>query len=164
MLIYIQLTPFIADTVGTSCQCPHQRESVIAGVYFSQTSVICFFLGFSCCPFYRGVRYSEVSARRELTVFAFFCCSALHQLEWAISGRELIRINFCIAFQCHLRSQNTVWQIASAMGLKVKNWLTNSHFILREESYFFFKEKKSIERFKNYQLICLSRPNCLQNH
>ena len=41
---------------------------MIAGVYFSQTSVICFFLGFSCCPFYRGVRYSEVSARRELTV------------------------------------------------------------------------------------------------
>ena len=38
------------------------------GVYFSQTSVIWFFLGFSCCPFYRGVRYSEVSARRELTV------------------------------------------------------------------------------------------------
>ena len=32
-------------------------------------SVIWFFLGFNCCPFYRGVRYSEVSARRELTVF-----------------------------------------------------------------------------------------------
>ena len=163
MLIYIQSTLFIADTVGTSSQCPHQRESVIAGVYFNQTSVICFFLGFSCCPFYRGVRYSEVSARRELTVFAFFCCSALHWLEWAISSRKLIRINFCIAFQSHLRSQNTVWQIASAMGLKVKNWLI---LILYYEKnlIFFFKEKKSIERFKNYSLICLSRPNCLQNH
>ena len=45
------------------------RESVIAGLYFSQTSVICFRRGFSCCPLYRGVRYSEVSARWELTVF-----------------------------------------------------------------------------------------------
>ena len=25
-------------------------------------------MGFSCCPYYRGVRYSGVSARRELTV------------------------------------------------------------------------------------------------
>ena len=64
----VQSTPFIADTVGTSSQCPHQRVSVIAGVDFSQTSVICFCWGFSCCPYYRGVRYSGVSARRELTV------------------------------------------------------------------------------------------------
>ena len=33
-------------------------------------SEICFRRGFSYCPYYRGVRYSEVSARRELTVFA----------------------------------------------------------------------------------------------
>ena len=38
------------------------------GVYFSQTSVICFRRGFSCCPFHPGVCYSGVSARRELTV------------------------------------------------------------------------------------------------
>ena len=60
--------------MGFSC-CPYyrgsqQRESVIAGVYFSQTSVICFRRGFSCCPYYRGARYSEVSARREFTIFA----------------------------------------------------------------------------------------------
>ena len=60
--------------MGFSC-CPyyrgsHQRESVIAGVYFSQTSVICFRRGFSYRPYYRGARYREVSARRELTVFA----------------------------------------------------------------------------------------------
>ena len=30
-------------------------------------NMIYFFLGFSCCPYYRGVRYSGVSARRELT-------------------------------------------------------------------------------------------------
>ena len=35
-------------------------RSEIAGVYFSQTSVICFYGGFSYCPFYRGVRYSPV--------------------------------------------------------------------------------------------------------
>ena len=45
------------------------RESVIAGIYFSQTSVIYFCWGLSCCPYYRGVCNSEVSARRELTVY-----------------------------------------------------------------------------------------------
>ena len=38
------------------------------GVYFSQMSVIYFCPEFICCPYYRGVRYSGVSARRELTV------------------------------------------------------------------------------------------------
>ena len=38
------------------------------GVYFSQMSVIYFCPEFICCPYYRGVRYSRVSARRELTV------------------------------------------------------------------------------------------------
>ena len=46
----IQSTLFIADTV----------ESVILGVYFSQTSEICFCPGFSYCPFYRGVRKAGV--------------------------------------------------------------------------------------------------------
>ena len=36
------------------------RESVIKDVYFSQTSVIHFCLGFSYCPFYRGVRKARV--------------------------------------------------------------------------------------------------------
>ena len=40
------------------------------GIYFSQTSVLYFCWGFSCCPYYRGVRNSEVSARQELTVNA----------------------------------------------------------------------------------------------
>ena len=42
--------------------------SSFARVHFSQTSVIYFCRGFSCCPYYRGVRYSGVSVRRELTV------------------------------------------------------------------------------------------------
>ena len=29
-----------------------------------------FSLGFSCCPYYQGVRYSRVSARRELAAVA----------------------------------------------------------------------------------------------
>ena len=41
------------------------------GVYFIPTSVINFCQGFSCCPYYRGVRNSRVSARRELTVLSF---------------------------------------------------------------------------------------------
>ena len=43
-----------------SLLCPHYRESIIAGVYFRQTSVIYFYLGFSCYPFYRGVRKARV--------------------------------------------------------------------------------------------------------
>ena len=67
--------------VGFSC-CPyyqgsHQRESVIAGVCFNQTSVICFSRGFSYRPYYRDARYREVSARRELTVFALAAPVAL---------------------------------------------------------------------------------------
>ena len=46
-----------------------QREFVIAGIYFSQSSVLYFCRVFSCCPYNQGVRNSEVSARRELTVF-----------------------------------------------------------------------------------------------
>ena len=43
--------------------------SVIAGVNVIQTSAIYFHQGFSCCPYYRGVRYSGVqSVRRELSV------------------------------------------------------------------------------------------------
>ena len=56
------------DTAGTSSKCSHERESAIAGVYFSKTSVNYFCLGFSCCPYYRSVCYSGVFARRELTV------------------------------------------------------------------------------------------------
>ena len=44
----------------------------MAGIYFSQTSVIYFCRGFSCCPYYRGVHDSEVSARQELTVLSSF--------------------------------------------------------------------------------------------
>ena len=46
------------------CGHPRDRELVssIAGVYFSQTYVLYFCRGFSCCPYYRGVRNSEVSA------------------------------------------------------------------------------------------------------
>ena len=41
---------------------------MIEGIFFSQTSEIYFCRGFSYCPYYRGVRNREVSARRELTV------------------------------------------------------------------------------------------------
>ena len=47
----IQSTSFIADTGGTLSQCPHYRTPVMAEDWFSQTSVIYFCLGFSCCPY-----------------------------------------------------------------------------------------------------------------
>ena len=43
-------------------------KSEIGGVYLCQISVIYLCLGFNFCPYYRGVHYSWVSARRELTV------------------------------------------------------------------------------------------------
>ena len=44
-------------------------EVVLAGVHFSKMFAIYFCEGFCRCPYYRGVRYSGVSARQELTVF-----------------------------------------------------------------------------------------------
>ena len=38
----LQSISFIADTVGTLSKCPHWRESLIAGLYFSQTSIVYF--------------------------------------------------------------------------------------------------------------------------
>ena len=42
-------------------------NSILVGVYFSQIADLSY-LGFSCCLYYRGVCYSGVSARQELTV------------------------------------------------------------------------------------------------
>ena len=57
-----------APGVGTLSQCPHERESVIAGVYFSQTH---FSWDLAAVHYYQGVPYSGVSTRRELTVVAY---------------------------------------------------------------------------------------------
>ena len=63
----------------------------------------------------------------------------------AICTREFIRIiKLPPNFLDHLRSQKRVWQIAPAIGLKVKKWLTNSQFELREESYFFKKIYRAV--------------------
>ena len=40
----------------------------MAGVYFSETTINYFWLGFGCNPYYRSVRYSWVFGNRELTV------------------------------------------------------------------------------------------------
>ena len=40
---------------------------------FSQTSVICFCRGFSCCPYYWGVCYSGVSTRLDKADCILFC-------------------------------------------------------------------------------------------
>ena len=67
----LQSTPFIADTVRTLCQCPHLRESVIMGVYFSQSCVIYFCVGYSCCPLYLSgcLLWQGFHWEREMTVF-----------------------------------------------------------------------------------------------
>ena len=55
------------NTVSVS---PQQRESANSGSLF-QSNVCNFLREFRCCPKQQGVRYREVSARWELTVFAF---------------------------------------------------------------------------------------------
>ena len=71
------------------CRHPRDRElvSLIArvcnsGNLFQSKSVIYFCRGFSCCPYYRGVRRSDVSARRELTVFPYI----LNYTHFEITG------------------------------------------------------------------------------
>ena len=61
------------------------------GVYFCQTSVNYFCLGFVCCPYYRSVRYSRVPARRELTVFPIlqFFISHITLVDPSDSGEDL---------------------------------------------------------------------------
>ena len=60
------------ETTVNSLYSGHRRDLKlvfsVARVYLSQMSVIYFYPEFICCPYYRGVRYSGVSARRELTV------------------------------------------------------------------------------------------------
>ena len=53
-------------------------------------NIIYFSLGFSCCPYYRGVRYSGVSARRELTPkWTFLLQISCHIPDpWALLGNS----------------------------------------------------------------------------
>ena len=71
------------------------RVYVKAGIYFSQTSLIYFCRGFSCCPYYRGVRNSEVSERRELTVsFSHICLVLVFLLQDASEILNRLRVHF----------------------------------------------------------------------
>ena len=64
---------------------PDPQESVIAGIYFRQTSEIYLCGGFSCCPYYRpGVRCNDVYARRELTVVTTLMCNFKFQFIKAV--------------------------------------------------------------------------------
>ena len=55
-----------------------------SGSLFQSNVCNIFFLGFSCCPCYRGVCYSGVSTRRELTVWL-----CLHKCSLLTSDRKL---------------------------------------------------------------------------
>ena len=52
------------------------------------------------------------------------------ELEWAISSRKLIKINFRLTFQNHLYSKNRVRQIAFSNGYENEEV---AQFELREE-------------------------------
>ena len=67
-------------------------------MYFSQTSEVYFCRGFNWCPYYRGVRNSEVSTRRELAVLFFSFFSVLLALPLCQVNRRLILLpasDFC---------------------------------------------------------------------
>ena len=80
----------------------------MAGIYFSQTSVIYFCWRFSCHPYYRGVRNSEVSAKQELTVFYFDCKQTACLNQWQAFSRNTSGQNrlemFLIRIKVHLIS------------------------------------------------------------
>ena len=62
-------TPFIADTLGTANFSVFNSGGMqIAGILFQSNVCYLFLPGSSCCPYYRAVRNSKVSERRELTV------------------------------------------------------------------------------------------------
>ena len=63
LMYYAVNYTFIADTVGTLSYCPHERESIVAGVYIRQTSAIHF-----SAWHLADVSIKGVSARQELTV------------------------------------------------------------------------------------------------
>ena len=88
---------------------------------------------------------------REGYHMLIFFLSLGASLPWAISNRELITINFCLTsfLESSLLLEQCVAdtvQIASAMGLKVKKWLTNSQFNTRRILIFL---NKSIKRFNS---------------
>ena len=111
-----------------------QRESFRAGTftYFSQTSVIYFCQIFSYCPYYRGVRNSEVSARQELTVISikelwngdfgvfsklFENCENVPSFVWAkclYSTNRTISLSavFCFTQQQNLKTLANLFQVA----------------------------------------------------
>ena len=92
-------------------------------VVFSQTSVICFCRWFSCCPFYRGVRYSEVSERRELTVFRIlpiYLTDSFH-LQYKHSGtfanRKYEELSYPkIKKMCDPLSSNSIENVTPSSG------------------------------------------------
>ena len=59
-IAYIREYPPPQEYSQLSLLFPHYRESIIAGVSFRQTSVVYFWLGFSCCPYYWGVRKTRL--------------------------------------------------------------------------------------------------------
>ena len=74
MLIILVLLNTVNSLYSGQCR-DLELVSSLEGVpnsetFFSQTFVICFYRGFSCCPYYRRVHNSGVSARRKLTVTA----------------------------------------------------------------------------------------------
>ena len=68
--VLLHSTPFIVVTAEALSQSPHQPESVIAGVYFSQTSIIFFCL--RCTTAVRiigvAVHYSRVFVRQDVVL------------------------------------------------------------------------------------------------
>ena len=71
-----RLLTFSAFRIGAYSRWALIRGSALIRKNTSLQPNVCTFfpLGFSCCPYYRGVRYSEVFARREY----------FHQILWSV--------------------------------------------------------------------------------
>ena len=74
-------------------------RNIIAGISFSQTSVIYFCQGSSCCPYYRGVHNSKVSTRPLLSVLVLTTCWCGQQC----SDKNLLMYNELLEVNCILQ-------------------------------------------------------------
>lgn len=112
----------------------------MAGVYFSHTSPIYFWRGFSCCLYYPGVCYSGVPASRELPVFTWdqdelrLAWVSLHTfLSMHLHGTSLKMNSTSLTSSRVSKSSLLIWTpsrhaIVSVLGgLSVKRSLTHTN-------------------------------------
>ena len=94
-------------------------------------------------PGLAGDEFLVIREGYHMLIYIFFYCSALHQLEWAISGRELIRINFLITWESSPLAEHCV---ADSISHGSENEEVADYFSLNYEKNLIFFKKKNLSR------------------